>query len=145
VGNKTVVAGVLQDIHHLGIIIIKGALEQAGFKVVNLGGRVSQEEFIQAAVETDAVAILISTSTGHAEIECEGMRDKCREAGLDNILLYLGGNLVIDPRRLQKWEDIEQRFKKLGFDRVYPPDCKIENVVNDLKADLGAALKGGVA
>ncbi|MFC1945876.1 methylaspartate mutase subunit S [Chloroflexota bacterium] len=136
-GNKTILAGVLQDIHHLGIVIIKGALEQAGFKVVNLGGRVSQEEFIQAAVETDASAILLSTSTGHAEIECEGMREKCQEAGLDSILLYLGGNLVIDPRREQKWEDIEIRFKKMGYDRVYPPDCDIEIVVEDLKADLG--------
>lgn len=135
--NKTIVAGVLQDIHHLAILIIKTALEKAGFKVVNLGGRVSQEEFIHAAVETDASAILISTSTGHAEIECEGMREKCKEAGLDSLLLYLGGNLVIDPHREQKWEDIEERFKKMGYDRVYPPDCKIETVVTDLKTDLG--------
>lgn len=144
-GNETVVAGVLQDIHHLGIIVIKGALEQAGFKVVNLGGRVSQEEFIQAATETDAGSIFISTSTGHAEIECAGMREKCKESGLDNILLYLGGNLVIDPRQEQKWEDIEKRFKKLGFDRVYPPDCKIDAVIADLKADLADREQGGPA
>jgi methylaspartate mutase sigma subunit len=143
--NPTVIAGVLQDIHHLGIIVIKGALEQAGFKVINLGGRVSQEEFIHAAVETDAGAIMVSTSTGHAEIECEGMREKCRESGLDKILLYLGGNLVIDPHQEQKWEDIEKRFKKLGFDRIYPPDCKIDAVIADLRADLGIPARGGLA
>lgn len=134
--NKIVVIGVLQDIHHLAVLIIKMALEKENFKVVNLGGRVSQEEFINAAIETDASAILISTSTGHAEIECDGMREKCKEAGLENVLLYLGGNLVIDPHRKQKWSDIEDRFKKMGYDRVYPPNCSIEDVLTDLKADL---------
>lgn len=141
--NQTVVVGVLQDIHHLGIIVIKGALEEAGFKVINLGGRVSQEEFIQAAIETDACAIMMSTSTGHAEIECEGMRGKCKEAGLENILMYLGGNLVIDPHQEQKWEDVEKRIKQLGINRVYPPDCKIDAVITDLKADLSIRIKGG--
>ena len=65
------------------------------------------------------------------------MREKCQEAGLANILLYLGGNLVIDPREEQKWEDIENRFKQMGYDRVYPPNVSIEAMLKDLKADLG--------
>jgi methylaspartate mutase sigma subunit len=135
-GNKTVVLGVLEDIHALGVIILRGAFEQAGFKVVYVGERATQEDFIHAAVETNAGAILISTSTGHAELDCQGMKEKCREAGLDHTLLYLGGNLIIDPQNEQKWEAVENRFKQMGFDRVYPPNVSIDPVLKDLKGDL---------
>ena len=135
--KKTVVAGVLQDIHHVGILIVKAALERSGFQVVDIGSRAAQEDFVRAAVENNASAILVSTSTGQAELECEGMREKCHEAGLDNIVLYLGGNLVIDPRQERKWEDIEKPFKQMGYNRVYSTTASIEAIVNDLKADLG--------
>ena len=134
--KKTVVAGVLQDIHHVGILIIKAALERSGFQVVDIGSRAAQEDFVRAAVENNASAILVSTSTGQAELECEGMREKCHEAGLDNIVLYLGGNLVIDPQEEEKWEDIEKRFKQMGYDRVYPATVSIDAMLEDLKADL---------
>ena len=135
--KKTIVTGVLQDIHVLGMIIIKSALVQEGFQVVYVGERAAQEDFIRAAVESNASAILISTSTGQAELECRGMREKCQKAGLDGVLLYLGGNLVIDPREEQKWEDIENQFKQMGYDRVYPPTVSIEAMLKDLKTDLG--------
>lgn len=135
--KKIIVLGVLQDIHVLGVTIIKNVLVEAGFKVVYIGERATQEDFINAAIESDAGAILISTSTGHAELECRGMREKCKETGLDGMLLYLGGNLVIDPRNEQKWEDIENRFTQMGFDRVYPPTVSVDDILKDLKADLG--------
>ena len=135
--KKTIVTGVLQDIHVLGMIIIKSALEQAGFQVVYVGERATQEDFVSAAVEGNASAILISTSTGQAELECRGMREKCQEAGLNSVLLYLGGNLVIDPREEQNWQDIENQFRQMGYDRVYPPTVSIEAMLTDLKADLG--------
>ena len=135
--KKTIVTGVLQDIHVLGMIIINAALEEAGFQDVYVGERATQEDFIHAAAENNASAILISTSTGQAELECRGMREKCQETGLANMLLYLGGNLVIDPREEQKWEDIENQFKQMGYNRVYPPNVSIEAMLKDLKADLG--------
>ena len=60
------------------------------------------------------------------------------EAGLDGILLYIGGNLSVS-RQNRRWEDIEAEFKALGFDRVYPQDVKLAQVVADLRQDLGLA------
>jgi methylaspartate mutase sigma subunit len=45
------------DVHAVGNKIPDLVIGQAGFKVVNLGVMVSQEEFINAAVESDAGAI----------------------------------------------------------------------------------------
>ena len=55
--QKTIVTGVIgADAHAVGNKIIAFALQQAGFKVVNLGVMVAQEEYIEAALETNADA-----------------------------------------------------------------------------------------
>jgi len=130
----TVVTGVIgDDVHVVGIRILEHALRDAGFKVVALGVQVSQEEFINATVETNADAILVSSLSGHAQILIPGLRDKCTEAGLADILLYLGGQLVIGRTT---WENVEKMFKDMGFNRVYPPDVLPPQVITDLEADL---------
>ena len=94
--KKTLVIGVIgADVHAVGNKILYHAFTDAGFNVVNLGVMVSQEEFINAAIETNADAIVISSLYGQGELDCRGMREKCDEAGLENILLYVGGNIVI--------------------------------------------------
>jgi methylaspartate mutase sigma subunit len=134
VSEGTLVTGVIgDDVHVTGIRILEHALERAGFKVVRLGVQVSQGEFVNAAVETKADAILVSSLSGHAKILVSGLKDKCVEAGLTNIRLYLGGQLVIGET---SWEDQEGMFRDMGFDRVYPPNTVPEQVIADLKVDL---------
>jgi methylaspartate mutase sigma subunit len=111
---------------------VEHALRDAGFRIVSLGAQVSQEQYIEASVETNADAILVSSLGGHASILVPGLRDKCDEAGLKNILLYLGGQLVIGD---MKWEDSVRMFKDIGFDRVYPPDVRLSQVIEDIEAD----------
>jgi len=134
-GNNRIVLGVIgSDVHAVGNKILEMALEEAGFKVINLGVMVSQEEFINAAIESDAAAILVSSLYGHGEMDCRGLREKCQEAGIGDILLYVGGNLVVGKRT---FSEVEELFKKMGFDRVYPPGVLPEVAINDLKKDLG--------
>lgn len=136
-GKAALVTGVIgEDVHVTGIRILEHALRNAGFKVHSLGIHNTQEDFINAAIETNADAIMISSLTGHAKLLVEGFRDKCIEAGLDNILLYLGGQLVIHA---EDWNEIEKSFKDMGFDRVYKPFVLPEPVIADLEKDLGIA------
>lgn len=129
----TLVTGVIgEDVHIIGIRIAEHALREAGFHIVSLGAQVPQEEFIEAAVETNADAILVSSLGGHAQILIPGLRDKCEEAGLKHILIYLGGQLIIGH---SNWEDTEKVFKEMGVDRVYPPNVKLSQVVTDLETD----------
>lgn len=136
--RPVIILGVLKDIHNLGVLILKHALDRGGFHVVNAGAMVSQEELVGAAVETGARAILVSSSYGMAALDAEGLRGKCEEAGLAGIKLYIGGNLSVS-RQNRKWEDIEAEFKALGFDRVYRQDVMPVQVMADLKHDLGIA------
>lgn len=132
---KTVVLGVIgSDVHAVGNKILDYALTDAGFNVVNIGVLSSQEDFINAAIETNADAIFVSSLYGHGEIDCRGMREKCNEAGLKDILLYVGGNIVVGK---QDWNEVYNKFKNMGFDRVYPPGTSAEMGIKDLKEDLG--------
>ena len=53
--KKVLVIGVIgADVHAVGNKILYHAFTEAGFEVVNLGVMVSQEEYIAAAIESDA-------------------------------------------------------------------------------------------
>lgn len=132
--KKKLVIGVIgADVHAVGISILQHAFEEAGFEVVNLGVMVSQEEYIAAAIETNADAILVSSIYGHGELDCRGLRDKCDESGLKDILLYVGGNIVVGK---QPFDEVEKRFKAMGFDRVFGPGTAPETTVAALYEDL---------
>lgn len=132
--NKTLVIGVIgADVHAVGNKILYHAFTGAGFEVVNLGVMVSQEEYISAAIESNADAIVVSSLYGHGELDCRGLREKCEEAGLKDILLYVGGNIVVGK---QPFNEVEKRFKDMGFDRVFAPGTPPEETIDALKEDL---------
>jgi len=132
----TLVTGVIgADTHIVGNRILSMALEEAGFKVVALGALTPADEFVKAAIETAADGIMVSSLYGQGELDCRGFRELCIEAGLDGILLYVGGNLVVGK---QSWEDVEQRFQDLGFDRAFANATRAEDVIEQLDKDFAA-------
>lgn len=140
--SKIIVLGVIgADCHAVGNKILDYGLTNAGFHVVNIGVLSSQEEFISAAIETNADAILVSSLYGHGEMDCRGFKEKCNEAGLQKVLLYVGGNIVVGK---QDFNDVEERFKKMGFDRVYPPGTTVEKAVLDLNEDFNIESRKSV-
>jgi len=139
--DSTIIVGTIgSDTHVVGTRMLQYAFEQEGFHVVCLGAFVSQEEFIGAAKETNADAILISSIYGQAELDCEGFRDKCIEAGLKDVILYLGGN-VSTQYNADTWQHTEKKFREMGFHRVYPPGTLPKIAIEDLKRDLKARQK----
>lgn len=134
--SGTIVTGVIgSDTHIVGNRILTMALEKAGYKVVSLGALTPAADFVKAAVETRADAILVSSLYGQGELDCRGFRDLCTEAGLEGILLYVGGNLVVGKR---SWVETEQTYLGMGFDRVALPGARAESVLEWLGRDLAA-------
>ena len=89
-GQKTLVMGVIgSDVHAVGNQILYHAFREAGFNVINLGVMVPQEEYIDAAIESNADAIVVSSLYGQGELDCRGLRDKCDVAGLAGIKLMV--------------------------------------------------------
>lgn len=134
--SKTVVIGVIgADVHAVGNKIIERVLKQEGFNVINIGVLSSQEEFINAAIETNADAIMVSSLYGHGELDCRGLRDKCIEAGLTDIKLIVGGNIVIGK---QDPDEVRARFRQMGYDAVFVPGEQIFDVLPEIKVVIGA-------
>ncbi|MBB6479811.1 methylaspartate mutase subunit S [Spirochaeta isovalerica] len=132
--KKTIVLGVIgSDCHAVGNKILDKFYSDAGFNVINLGVMVSQDEFIDSAIETGAEAILVSSLYGHGEIDCMGFRERCTERGLEDIVLHVGGNLVVG--KMDKAHIVE-KFKDMGYDRVYTPDVDLQICLEELRADL---------
>jgi methylaspartate mutase sigma subunit len=141
-GDITLVTGVIgADTHIVGNRILSMALEEAGFKVVALGALTPADEFIKAAIETAANGIMVSSLYGQGELDCRGFRELCIEAGLNDILLYVGGNLVVGK---QDWADVEARYVDMGFDRAFANGTRVEEVIDTLDEDF-AARAGGIA
>ena len=132
---KTIVIGVIgADVHAVGNKIIEYVLKGEGYNVINIGVLSSQEDFINAAVESNADMILVSSLYGQGELDCKGLREKCIEAGIGDIILYVGGNIVVGK---QDFNEVEKRFKAMGFNRVFAPGTPIEEDLPFIKQDLG--------
>lgn len=106
-------ATVGQDEHSVGmreIIDIKhGGIEGFGIQCHYLGTSVSIEKIVDAAIETAADAILISTIITHAEIHRINMRklnDLCQEKGIrDKVILVAGGTQVTNEIAMEEGMD----------------------------------------
>jgi methylaspartate mutase S subunit len=137
--KPTVVTGTVgMDAHVIGTKVLSRALRDSGFKVVELGCLTQPEEFIKAAIETDADVMLMSSLYGMAELDLRGFKEKCVEAGLGDVLLYIGGILAVGRH---DFKEDEEKFKKMGFDRIYPPEADLEGAIQDLWNDLKAKGK----
>ncbi|MGI6163575.1 MAG: D-ornithine 4,5-aminomutase subunit OraE [Bacillota bacterium] len=110
---KVVCGTVGEDEHSVGmreIIDIKhGGIEGFGIKAVYLGTSVPVEKMIDAAIEEDADAILISTIISHADIHRKNMErlvQLCTEKGVrDRFILVGGGTQVTNDLALEAGMD----------------------------------------
>jgi len=112
-----VVTGVVgNDIHVVANRLIDLSLQARGYEVFNLGVNTHLEEFFDAAVETGAEVLMISSLNGEAEGWGREVRLlKAKYKNLDDLILMIGGNLVVGSGNT---EDIVARYKKYGFDLV---------------------------
>jgi len=102
IGLKVVAGTVGEDEHSVGlreILDIKhGGIEKYGVKYTYLGTSVPVSKLVDAAIETGAHAILISTIISHNDVHRTQMRklaELTREKGIrDRVILIAGGTQV---------------------------------------------------
>ena len=112
-----VVTGVVgNDIHVVANRLIDLSLRARGYEVFNLGVNTHLEEFFDAAVETGAEVLMISSLNGEAEGWGREVKLlKSRYRNLDDLVMMIGGNLVVGSGNTT---DIVARYKNYGFDLV---------------------------
>jgi len=135
VGLKVVAATVGEDEHSVGlreILDIKhGGIEKYGVKYHYLGTSVPVSKLVDAAIETGAQAILISTIISHNDTHRTQMKklaDLCVERGIrDRIILIAGGTQVN-----------REMAKETGLDATFGRGTKGIHVVNAMVKVLKA-------
>lgn len=114
--KKKVVIGVVgNDVHVVANRLIEISLKERGFEVFNLGVNTYLEEFIDAAIETRADVVLISSLNGEAEGWSRDLPILKEQYDIDAVFV-IGGNLAVgeaDPNK------IVPKFKSYGFDLVF--------------------------
>tara|TARA_B100000029_G_scaffold387876_1_gene383927 strand:+ start:72 stop:482 length:411 start_codon:yes stop_codon:yes gene_type:complete len=132
--KKRIVLGVIgNDTHVVANRILYLGLNEAGFFVCNLGTNNTPDDFVEAACEVSADAVLVSSINGEGEYWCVNFREHFHKAGIDKILLYIGGNLVVGERDSS---EVINLFESYGFDRVFYQTRSISNAVEILSKDL---------
>ncbi len=112
-----VVTGVVgNDVHVVANRLIDISLNQRGFEVFNLGVNTYLEEFMDAAIETDADVVLISSLNGEAEGWSRDLPILKSKYALKDIVFAIGGNLAVGE---VESEVIIPKFKSYGFDLVF--------------------------
>lgn len=135
VGVKVVAGTVGEDEHSVGlreILDIKhGGIEKYGVKYHYLGTSVPIGKLVDAAIETGAQAILISTIISHNDVHRAQMKklaELCQEKGIrDKIVLIAGGTQVN-----------REMAKETGLDATFGRGTKGIHVVNAMVKVLKA-------
>jgi methylaspartate mutase sigma subunit len=133
--QPVVVLGVIgHDIHVVANRILAIGLAESGFSAVNIGTNTVVDDFVDAARETGAAAVLVSSINGEGEHACAGFGARFAAAGLADVLRYAGGNLVLGQRGTA---EVERIFISYGFHRVFHRPADFTGVFAALRHDLG--------
>jgi methylaspartate mutase sigma subunit len=132
--SPVVVLGVIgNDIHVVGNRVLQICLEAAGFRTVNIGTNAMPGDFIDAALEVDADAVLVGSLNGEAPHWCGGLRPGLAAVDKGDAWIYLGGNVVTgqwDPDR------VRVHFEAMGVDRVFYGATDFDVLVAQLESDI---------
>ncbi|MFO7969171.1 MAG: D-ornithine 4,5-aminomutase subunit OraE [Candidatus Izemoplasmatales bacterium] len=117
-GMKIVAGTVGEDEHSVGlreIIDIKhGGIEKYGIECIYLGTSVPITKLVDAAIEANADAILMSTIISHDEVHYKNMKkthEYAIEKGVRDKLLIIAGGTQVTPE-LAKNQGVDQGFSR---------------------------------
>lgn len=108
---KIVLAKAGLDGHERGAHAVTAMLRDAGMEVVYLGMFQPADRIVQVALDEDADVIGLSALNGEHVMFSARVAEAMRTAGLDNVLLVVGGVFPV--------EDIP-RMREVGVDGVFP-------------------------
>ncbi len=123
---KVVIAKPGLDGHDRGAKVIARSLRDAGMEVVYTGIFQSAQSIVRAVVEDDAQVLGISSLVGaHLEYTTEVLA-LLREAGLDDVLVLVGGTIpAADAAEL----------RRLGVAGVFTPGTLTRTVIEFIEAN----------
>jgi methylmalonyl-CoA mutase, C-terminal domain len=124
---KVLVSKVGLDGHERGAKVVCNLLKEAGMEVVYLGLYQMPKDVIDAAIDEDADVIGPSFLSGEHLVYTPLIVDEMKKAGLDDVLLVVGG--VIPP------EDIPT-LKEMGVDEDFSAGSLTEQIITYIRNNV---------
>ena len=118
------------DGHDRGAKIIARALRDAGMEVIYTGLHQTPEQIVETAIQEDADAVGISILSGAHMTLVPRILDGLREAGVEDVLVVVGGTIP--------GEDAEE-LKQLGVAAVFTPGAPTSEIVEFLRGAVALA------
>jgi methylmalonyl-CoA mutase C-terminal domain/subunit len=117
------------DGHDRGAKVIARALRDAGMEVIYTGIRQTPEMIVEAAVQEDVDAILMSILSGAHMALFPRVVELLKQNNVDDVLLAAGGILPD--------EDIPA-IKAMGIQGCFGPGTSTEEIINFVRANIRA-------
>lgn len=118
------------DGHDRGAKIIARALRDAGMEVIYTGLHQTPEQIVETAIQEDADAVGISILSGAHMTLVPRILDGLREAGVDDVLVVVGGTIP---------EEDAEELKQLGVAAVFTPGAPTSEIVEFLRGAVALA------
>lgn len=115
------------DGHDRGAKVIAHALRDAGMEVIYTGLRQTPERIVEAVIQEDVDALLLSILSGAHDYLFPRIMELLKERGVDDILV-VGGGVIPE-------EDIPA-LKALGIAEIFGPGTTTEKVVNFVRENV---------
>ena len=124
---KVVLAKPGLDGHDQGAKVVVRALMAAGMEVIYTGLRQTPEAVAKLALEEDVDVIALSSMAGSHLAFCRRLKPLLDEAGLDDKLWIIGGNL---PRQ------DHDALRELGFRGVFPTGSRLDDITRYIEENV---------
>ena len=115
------------DGHDQGAKVVVRALMAAGMEVIYTGLRQTPEQVARIALEEDVDVIALSSMAGSHLAFCRRLKPLLDEAGLDDKLWIIGGNL---PRQ------DHDALRELGFRGVFPTGSRLDDITRYIEENV---------
>jgi methylmalonyl-CoA mutase, C-terminal domain len=115
------------DGHDRGAKVIARALRDAGMEVIYTGIRQTPEMIVEAAIQEDVDAILMSILSGAHMALFPKVMELLKENGVDDVLVAAGGILPD--------EDLPA-IKEMGIKGCFGPGTSLEDIIDFVRNNI---------
>ena len=115
------------DGHDQGAKIVARALMEAGFEVIYTGLRQTPEAVAHMSLEEDVDVIALSSMAGSHLAFCRRLKPLLEDAGLQDKLWIIGGNL---PKR------DHDALRALGFSGIFATGARLDDITGFIEGNV---------
>ena len=126
------------DVHEFAKFLLESTLAEAGARVIDAGVNRDPEDIVNAAVESAAQAIVVTTHNGVARSFAQVLRKELESARLGAVPVYMGGVLNEDIEGSEIPVDVRGDLRALGVAPLATVEELIENMASLVRTSSGA-------